>query len=48
MENTIEAAQARYFTAVTEGDHDEFVSAKVALVELSTGRKLGAEEIAYI
>ncbi|OFV72766.1 hypothetical protein [Rhodococcus erythropolis] len=48
MENTIEAARVRYFTAVAEGDRDEFGSAKVALVELSTGRKLGAEEIAYI
>lgn len=42
------AAQARYSAAIADGDHDEFVAAKVALVELWTGRRLSEEEIAYL
>lgn len=44
----IEQARIRYSKAIAEGGHDEFVAAKVALVELATGRTLTGEEIAYI
>lgn len=48
MGNTIEQARVRYSEAVMAGDRDEFVAAKVALVESFSGRTLTAEEIAYI
>ncbi|WP_180279685.1 hypothetical protein [Rhodococcus qingshengii] len=45
---TLEAAPTRYTAAIKGDGSAEFVAAKVALVELFTGRTLDAEEIAYL
>lgn len=42
------AARARYRAAIGGDSHEEFVAAKVALVELGTGRTLSGEEIDYL
>ncbi|MFD6062713.1 hypothetical protein [Rhodococcus wratislaviensis] len=39
------AARARYRASITGDSHEEFVAAKVALVELGTGRKVPEGEI---
>ncbi len=45
---SIEDLRANYSDAIASGNHEQFVSAKVALVEATTGRTLTADEIAYI
>ncbi len=45
---SIEDLRANYSAAIASGNHEAFVSAKVALVEAITGRALTADEIAYI
>lgn len=44
----IVAARVRYRASIGGVSHEEFVAAKVALVELSTGRSMSAEEIDYL
>ncbi|WP_099698735.1 hypothetical protein [Rhodococcus qingshengii] len=44
----LEAARTRYSDSIKGDDHQEFVAAKVALVELWSGRTLDSEEIAYL
>ncbi|MDF3312166.1 hypothetical protein P3H15_45175 [Rhodococcus sp. T2V] len=44
----LEAARARYRASIGGGSHAEFVAAKVALVELGTGRKVSEGEIDYL
>lgn len=45
---SIEVLHADYAAAIASGNHESFVSAKVALIEAKTGRALTADEIAYI
>lgn len=45
---SIEDLRANYSAAIASGNREQFVSAKVALVEATTGRSLTADEIAYI
>lgn len=41
----LDAARARYRASIGGDSHAEFVAAKVALVELGTGRTVSEEEI---
>lgn len=47
-DTTIESARTGYAASINDDDHEEFLAAKSALIRLSAGRALTAEEIAYI
>ncbi|MFC9360420.1 hypothetical protein ACFTZB_28095 [Rhodococcus sp. NPDC057014] len=44
----LDAARARYRASIGGDSHEEFVAAKVALIELGTGRTVSEEEIDYL
>ncbi|MDF3313701.1 hypothetical protein P3H15_53515 [Rhodococcus sp. T2V] len=44
----LDAARARYRASIGGDSHVEFVAAKVALIELGTGRTVSEEEIHYL
>ncbi len=48
MATKIDEVRATYEAAKANGTDEEFVAAKVALIERATGRTLTADEIAYI
>nr|WP_172687743.1 hypothetical protein [Prescottella equi]ARX60046.1 hypothetical protein pVAPN1572_0060 [Prescottella equi] len=51
MSKEIEQARERYQAAIRgddHDDHDEFVAAKRELVELTAGRQLTDDEVAYM
>ncbi|BCN46562.1 hypothetical protein RE9431_48180 (plasmid) [Prescottella equi] len=48
MSKEIEQARERYQAAIGGDDHDEFVAAKRELVELTAGRQLTDDEVAYM
>ncbi|MDH6284492.1 hypothetical protein [Prescottella agglutinans] len=47
MSEEIEQARERYQAAIGGTNHDEFVAAKRHLVELTAGRPLTDDEVAY-
>ncbi|MGW4339710.1 hypothetical protein ACWEK5_44055 [Rhodococcus koreensis] len=44
----LDAARARYRASIGGDSHSEFVAAKLALIELGTGRTVSEEEIDYL
>lgn len=45
---SIEVLRADYAAAIANGSEAEFLAAKTALIEATTGRALTADEIAYL